>query len=196
MINHGEIIIKDYHKPSNLFLYIPDFSAHPPGLQKSVIYGLPETYWHQNTKKEDFLSMIRFLFRNLIARGCKPDKMSMIFISAAENIEKKLVLRRENTLDVPKKKNKEERLFFHIQYHPRDVSRQQIRDWYENTCETPDDNGESLKSLTTKNGENLKIDRLTIAYHRSKNLRDYLCPSKLRECTTSNVQKTIDDRTR
>ena len=80
MINHGKIVIKTYHKPINLFLYIPDFSAHPPGLQKSVIYGLLETYWRQNTKKEDFLSTTRFLFQNLIARGCKPDKISTICI--------------------------------------------------------------------------------------------------------------------
>ena len=117
-------------------------------------------------------------------------------MSAAEKIEEKLALRRDDISVIPKKKTREERLFFHIQYHPRDVSRQQIRDWYENTCETPNEIGESLKSLTVKNGEILKIDRLTIAYHRSKNLRDYLCPTKLRECTSSNVQKTIDDRAR
>ena len=92
MINHGKIITKTYHKLINLFLYIPDSSAHPPGLKNSVIYGLLETYWPQNTRRQDFLSTTRFLFQNLIARGCKPDKTITIFKLAAENIEEKLMM--------------------------------------------------------------------------------------------------------
>ena len=34
------------------------------------------------------------------------------------------------------KKNRNNRLFFHIPFHPKDVSRQQIRNIYEGTCES------------------------------------------------------------
>lgn len=62
-----------------------------------------------------------------------------------------------------------QRLFLHPTFHPNDASRKQMQIIYANTC------GPDLKDL-------LDIRQLTIAYHRPKNLRDILMPSKLWEC--------------
>ena len=42
--------------------------------------------------------------------------------------------------------NDDDQLFFHIPYHPRDISRQCIQNTYEKTCKKKDENGESFKS--------------------------------------------------
>ena len=52
---NGYISTKTYQKPMNVFLYIPSNSAHPPGMIKSLIFGLLQTYYYQNTYKKDFL---------------------------------------------------------------------------------------------------------------------------------------------
>lgn len=57
---------RTYQKPNNLFLYITAHSSHPPGLLKSLIFGLLQTYKAQNTWLEDFLSTTELLFDCLL----------------------------------------------------------------------------------------------------------------------------------
>ena len=171
----------------NLFLYIPEHSAHPPGLTKSLITGLLETYWRQNSQKKDFLSRARLLYERLLARGHKPNKLKPVFTSAAERLELKSNCNWKRS-EVKQDKN---RIFLHWPFHPKDVSRQQIRDSYENTCEIPNAKGESFKRLITKNDEVFKISKLTVAYSRSKNLRDMLSPTRLKETATINVRTAL-----
>ena len=53
------ISTKTYYKPMHLFNYIPPHSAQAPGILKSLIYGLFQCYYHQNTSHLDFLSNIK-----------------------------------------------------------------------------------------------------------------------------------------
>ena len=201
-INKGRFLFKTFQKPMNLYLYIPSHSAHPPGLLKSLIFGLISTYHRQNTFHSDFLHYSRLLYDRLLARGHTAKNIKPIFITAAERLE---AVQR----DTPNSRhslhshanaiknhtsntNPRNRLFFHLPFHPKDVSRQCIRDLYENTCETPDKNGESLKHFETELGSKFKIDRMTLAYHRPKNLRDLLSPSTLRETNTLNVNTVLN----
>ena len=52
---NGYITTRTFQKKMNLFLYIPSNSAHPPGLLKSLIFGLLLTYFNQNKDTNDFL---------------------------------------------------------------------------------------------------------------------------------------------
>jgi len=65
----GNISTKTFQKKMDLFLYIPPHSSHPPGLMKSLIYGLLLTYFLQNTHRSDFFDMISLLHKRLLARG-------------------------------------------------------------------------------------------------------------------------------
>ena len=178
---------KTYQKSMNLFLYIPEHSAHPPGLIKSLITGLLETYWRQNSQKKDFISTSRLLYERLLARGHKPDKLKIIFTKAAERLESKSKCNwKQDEI-----KQDKSRIFLHWPFHPKDVSRQQIRDSYENTCEVPNSNGDSFKRIITNRDEIFKISNITVAYSRSKNLRDMLSPTKLKETATINVQAAL-----
>ena len=71
--------------------------------------------------------------------------------------------------------------------------RQNIRNIYENTCESKNKNGESFKIGIHNVHENLfQIRWLTVAYSRPDNLRDILCPSKLPlHSKIQNYQKQI-----
>ena len=177
----------------NLYLYIPSHSAHPPGLLKSLIFGLISTYHRQNTFHSDFLHYSRLLYDRLLAKGHTAKNIKPIFITAAERLGATLTDTRTLNLDKHKRnKSTTNKLFFNLPFHPKDVSRQYIRDMYENTCKTPDKNGDSLKHFETELGSKFQIERMTLAYHRPKNLRDLLSPSTLRETTTLNVTTVLN----
>ena len=82
------------------------------------------------------------------------------------------------------------RLFFHIPYHPRYISRQDLRDIYETTCENTSQTN-FLNAVNIKSRNLMQINQLTVAYHRPKNLRDVICPSALTESDTCYVSKYL-----
>ena len=89
-------------------------------------------------------------------------------------------------------------IFFHLQYHPRGVTRHTIQQTYISQCTTT--------SLTNKygfdnmpndtTGGTLAIKKLTIDYHRPTNLRDILCPSTLQEHNDTTVSTITSDLTK
>ena len=160
----------------NLFLYIPPHSAHLPDLRKSLIFSLCQSYWLQNTRIEDYIHMVSLLRKRLIKRGHKPADIDPVFRECGCHLQRRLSNCKLDTLAKPKKS----RLFFHIPFHPRDISRSKIHELYQEHCNKPDEHGNSF-SMGLKNGKGLtvQIDQLTVAYSRPKNLRDVLNPTKL-----------------
>ena len=166
----------------NLFLYIPSNSAHPPGLLKSLIFGLLLTYFNQNKDTNDFLEMTRLLLRRLLNRGHKYETLEPVFHSAVEHIEIMANTHFKPTPSPTLPSNNP--LFLHLPYHPKDISRKRLRDIYDATCQS------TLSCIhNDETDSDMKIDRLTIAYSRPKNLRDLLCPSTLVETDKYNVAK-------
>ena len=92
----------------------------------------------------------------------------------------------------PEKKLYENRLFFHYEFHTRDVSRQLIRNSYENTCDSPDDVGHSFRNMPNVSGDKLRIDKFTVCYSRPNNIRDRIVPSKLHETSKCNVKNILE----
>ena len=177
----------------NFFLYIPAHSSHPSGLIKSLVFGLLETYWRQNSFTQDYITMTELLFKRLLNRGYNASDISPIFNEAAFKINAKDCRSyTPSTTRSSKVSLSEKKIFFHYECHKRDVSRKNIRDAYDLTCNTPDEDGNSFHSHPTPHGEKFSITKLTVAYSRPKNLRDKLVPSTLFEIPTCNVQKTID----
>ena len=142
----------------NLFLYIPPHSAHPPGVTKSIIYSLCQAYWLQNTLPSDYIKMVRLLRKRLMARGHRPSTIDPILKECYVLLKTKFPLR-GSTFSVTNLQsssyndaNPMSRLFFHLPFHPRDVSRAKIQEFYNKSCNNTDDNGESLETVapTTK----------------------------------------------
>ena len=196
--NSNTIQYSTYQKPMNLFLYIPKHSASPPGLLKSLVFGLVGTYKRQNSDAEDFKLNVKKLFNRLLARGYKKDILVSAFEEVASKLDEKSSFENQHLTrkanlnhDTTNRNGKDSRLFFHLPYHPRGVSRRFIQQSYKDACETPNDLGESFREMTTEAGGQMSITKLTVAYSRPKNLRDVLAPSALQEFEDCAVQQFI-----
>ena len=165
----------------NLFLYIPPHSAHPPGMIKSLIFGLLRTYKLQNSYQSNFISTAKLLHQCLLDRGYSREIISPIFSDALEKLHRKPPWSpnpQHRKDKEPSLKKHKERLFFHLQYHPQDISRRRISTIYNTYCGT-DPNFATFQNEITLSPMN--ITKFTVAYSRSKNLCDVLSPSTLHE---------------
>ena len=126
--------------------------------------------------------MTRLLLRRLLNRGHKFESLEPIFKASVASIEQKEAEHFNTETTSPSSTSN--RLFMHIPYHPKDISRKHIRDVYDGTCK------KALQCIHNDETDGkLKIDNFTIAYSRPSNLRDLLCPSKLVETEEHNVAK-------
>ena len=82
------ISFSTYQQEHNLYLYLPPYSAHPPGITRSLIHGLLHKYLTQNTHLQDFHKMTKLLFQYLLARGHPKTTLHSLFLQAATNIDK------------------------------------------------------------------------------------------------------------
>lgn len=175
------ICTKTFQKPMNLFLYIPANSAHSPGVLKSIIYGNLRRYWYQNTNTADYIQVSAQFANNLKARGHDPATIKTLFLEAASMLD-----RIASPSFVPVRTDtRKNSAIFHMDYHPRGVTRREIQRLYKNTCGKP--------------ASRLGFDRLTIAHHRPRNIRDALMRTRLPVVAgirASNIWSKIAPRTR
>ncbi|KAL7523764.1 hypothetical protein ACHAXR_000317, partial [Thalassiosira sp. AJA248-18] len=80
-------LVDTYQKTTTLYLYIPQASAHPKGVIKGMILGELRRYKKQNSKREDYLKMVRLLFVRLKARGWRPSLLKDLFMEGANRVE-------------------------------------------------------------------------------------------------------------
>ena len=173
-----ELLTKSYEKPLNLHLYIPNNSAHTPGVLKGMIYGNLRRFKEQNSRKEDYLAIAKKFHTHLLNRGYTKEKITPIFLEAVKSFEKT-----EQKMNISKESMKNN-VFLHFQYHPRDISRQQIQSIFNKTCMKENIDEPSLRHLQDDdpplgNGGLLQLERATLAYSRAPNIRDKVCPSTL-----------------
>jgi hypothetical protein len=162
----GTITTRTFIKPMNLHLYIPPESAHSQGVLKSLIFGNVFRYWQQNSHPTDFISTTRDFYGHLLNRGYKPTTLTPIFRAAAEKIHQRAL--KEPTVPSAKATNQNQ-LYLHWEFHPRDITRYEIRSLFNTT----------LAPLISN--PPLAIKRLTIAYTNPPNLRRCLTKTQLQE---------------
>ena len=159
------------------------------------MFGILQNYWYQNTDREDFIKISRDFFNRLIRRGHDPTSLRELFKEAAEKLDK---ISPRDSQARKLQESEENQLYFQIEYHSKCISRMQIRNAYEECCENPTEKykSEGFKNLATKFGENMKIDRMTVCYHRAKNIRDTIIPSKVFETDNIKVSKIHEEMKR
>ena len=173
-IENNKIITKTFQKKNNPYLYLPAHSAHAPGMIKGLVYGLLRRYYYQNSKYSDFTHFSNLLFNRLLARGWDRAVLSPIFSKSLEKIKASPKLPPSPKGDA----SFEERLFFHLQFHPEDIPRSDIRKFY----------SEELEEVVKKE---IGIDLFTIAYSRATNIGDVISKAKLYEVSGKEVSKFI-----
>ena len=62
----------------NLFLYIHTHSSHLSGLTKSIITGLVEIQWQNNSEIREFIEMTQLLHKRLLVRGRNATNINLI----------------------------------------------------------------------------------------------------------------------
>ena len=146
-------------------MYLPPGSAHPKNMLYSLVYGRLQAYRLQNTDTTDFIKMAKLLARRLISRGYSLESLKPVFQRAHARLlqsdpreSRNPVPTESLTTDDPSPKL----LIFHLKYHPRGISHQQVRTAY----------SETLESLIPER-------HLIIAVSRPKNLKDRLCSTIL-----------------
>ena len=173
-IINGEVSYRPCAKAMALYLYPPSHSAHPPGVTKSIINGLLRVAYRLSSKREYSEFEVRKLYRVMKARGHPADKLCKYFLAAGKNTER-MIKRQLQNIDrgigrrcMVKKETTliEERLFYHVEFHPHNISRQTIRNLYDNILQ------DVLR-------DEVGIKQLTVAYHRPRNLRDMIAPSRI-----------------
>ena len=177
-IEGNRIVTKTYQKPENPYLYIPPHSAHPAGMINGIIYSLLRTYWRQNTKYSDFVHFSSLLFRRHCLQGWNQDVLKRIFSSALNKLYKSLEAPTPAPVTAPEEISSREHLFLHMQYHPRDIPKSDIRKIYSEVCEE-------------LFAEELDIKQFTIAYSRPTTIGSVVAKSKLFEVEGQEVSKYI-----
>jgi len=169
-IKDNKLTTKTFQKPMNLYLYISPSSAHPYSCFKGLITGEIIRYWQQNTNEEDFIEITSKFIQRLINRGHQIETLIPIFRTVASSIDRhSLHIRNENHND-----NNDNTLYLHWEYHPQDITKNQIREAYNKTLKGHDN-----------------FNNMRIAVSRPKNLRDILCHTKLQEHNGTNVSDII-----
>ena len=91
-LDDGKFKVKTYQKALNLYLYIPPHSTHPPGVQKSLIFGCLQKYWNQNSDIKDFIHIAKLCFKRLEARGYNHEDLKRLFSEASTKLKSRKLL--------------------------------------------------------------------------------------------------------
>ena len=163
----NKIVTTLFEKPNNLHLFIPSKSCHPPGLLRGMINGHVYRIRKLCTHPPDQLEKLQRYFRCLLARGYDRDQLRRLFYEASSKKR-------------AKESSDKNRLFFHIRYHPKNISPRTIQMSWRNTIQSPP-NATSLKDMKNCFGVRTGIDTLVVAQSRSPNLGNLLSYRKLKD---------------
>ena len=78
---------RTYQKATNLYLYLPPQSMHPPNVIRGMIYGLLRKYHEQNTDQEHYIEMTVLLHRHLRAQGWEAALLKSLFEDTTAKVE-------------------------------------------------------------------------------------------------------------
>jgi hypothetical protein len=158
-----------YAKALNLYLYLPPLSAHPPGVLKGLIFGMFHRVTRLISQPHKRTTVLQQFWNRLIARGYKISQLKPLF---AEGFK----LPPDRTTPSVKAISP---LYFHVRYHPADPAASVIQRFCRQYFVTPWQ-GPHLTKLRNFDQYELGVDRVVVAYHRPRNLKESLAPRKLK----------------
>jgi hypothetical protein len=117
------------------------------------------------------------LFLRHVNQGWEPKVLKEVFATALRKLKASLD-KPPTPVTEPAIENEERRLFFHMQYHPKDIPRREIRDIYDDLCEN------------TLEAE-LGITQFSIAYSRPTTIGSVIAKCDLYQVEGKEVSKYI-----
>lgn len=165
-ISDNIIHTRTFQKALNLYLYPTPSSAHPPGTFSGLITGLIRTYFSQNSRRHDFLTIIRLLYARLRTRGFPAKFLKLQFEKAYNKCKCSHSVSNDNNRILP----------FKITYNPNGPCRASLKHFL---------NFRQLRLLTIKK----KLGRLLICYKRPPNLGNILVRAKIPSTFKPNAKE-------
>lgn len=160
------IITTLYEKPSNLHLYIPPHSAHPPGLLSGLVNGTLYRLKRLCTDPLDIQQKAQQFYHRLRARGYQKDVLLPFFRRAAQATSQAAA----TDPDPP--------IFFHVEYHPNGPAPHEIQKIWKETLYTPPF-GRPLASYKTGTTGTIGNLRMITCFSRPPNLGNLLSYRKI-----------------
>ena len=168
-----------FEKDLNLYLYIPSFSYHPPGMIKSIIYGSAKRAHSLCTDNADIIQYMHALLQRLKQRGYKSENIIPLINKALQSINNQHASSQQpRTANSPKN---EKLLLLHKTFCIK-TDNKKIRKIFSDAIMSPKSEP-PLTSLRNSSGHNLDTCRLLICNHRLRNLRELLCTRKFSHVT-------------
>ena len=174
-IENGKILTSLFAKPMALYQYIPPSSCHPPGVLTGLVLGQVLRIFQLCSRTQDIDIELCLFYQRLIDRGYNQEGLLPLFVKGVLNAESYIAMT-QSQRDARKKAKvgrRDERVFFHMPYHPQNPPSTFIqRLWRDHIFSPPGE--EILTDLRNSGGYNIPIKRLTIAYHRNVNISNLL----------------------
>jgi hypothetical protein len=158
-----------FEKALNLYLYLPPHSSHPPGVLKGLIFGMIKRIFQLSSDTIQAQSDCRRFLTRLVARGYSPLNVTRIARLAEASLRTRP--------DPSSRATQSPSLFLHVPFHPSDPRSSLIQQQFRSRMLVP--GNRPLSSICNNERKPFKLDRLTIAYSRPRNLGNYFSPRKL-----------------
>ena len=159
----GQIHHTMFEKVLNLYLYIPPSSSHPPGVLKGLIFGRLHQFNLLCSDQVDKTRLRNKLYQRLLFRGYHPSMLDPIFSESLQQL---------SSSQLKPKWDFEHLVILHTKYHPCNPPSTFLqKQFQEHLIDHPKG---SIASIRNQEGYPLDINLLIVAYHRQKNLGNYL----------------------
>ena len=164
-----------FEKVLSLHLYIPPHSAHAPGVLTGLVLGQCQRIYNLCSDKSDASHLLRVFLYRLRARGYYNNVILPLF-------ERAYLIHLENRPYKFKTVNEEEalktRIFLHLEYHPNNPKAYELQQlWQDCIIQPPADS--HLSDVSNLHGNQVELNKMTVAYSRPQNLGNLLSSRNL-----------------
>ena len=170
-IENNKIVTSLYAKPMALYQYIPPSSCHPPGVLTGLVLGQVLRIFQLSSRDQDINNELRLFYKRLIDRGYSHDGLVPLFVKGIDNAKSYMALSQVQREARKKAKvgRSDERVCFHIPFHPQNPPSKRIQRLWRETILSPA--GEKMfTDLRNANGFLVPVKRLIVAYSRNPNI--------------------------
>ena len=190
----GRFTTSLYAKPLALHLYLPPSSCHAPGVLCGLINGHILRITQLCSSQSDQDREIALFYDRLMARGYTSQQIRPLLSTALDRISTPTT-----TWDIRRRARKTTRaptdrqIFLHLPYHPKSPSAHNIQCVWNTSFFTPAGD-RPITQLQNRDGYNIPIQQLTVAYSRHPNLGNLLSYRRLETRTGLKVSSFVGDQ--
>ena len=143
----------------NPYLYIPQHSAHPPGVLRGIIAGMIRRIYHLTTVETHFKTAIHSFYNRLHVQGYSAKTLIPIF----NTYIKQLCINKSDTTNTATQRtdtNTEQCVFLHMPFHPNNPPSSHIQRIFQDTIFSPkkEPTLTSLRNFLRKSMYYAKVD--------------------------------------